>query len=82
MNDLLRRYGLYRDPAHGWIAGVAAGLAERFGIGVAAARLVFVLLAIVTTPILALIAYAALAIFMPIRPVFLDLRAERRSYYR
>jgi phage shock protein PspC (stress-responsive transcriptional regulator) len=78
MNDLFRSYGLYRDPARGWFAGVAAGLAERFGITDVAARLVFVLLAIAATPILALIVYAALAIFMPVRPALFDARAERR----
>ena len=36
---MIYRYGFYRDPARGWVAGVAAGLAERFGVSAGVLRL-------------------------------------------
>ena len=48
---MINRYGLYRDPSRGWIAGVAAGLSERFGVSTGVIRLVFVLLALVAHPL-------------------------------
>jgi phage shock protein C len=77
------RYGLYRDPNNGWIAGVAAGLGERFGVSVGVIRLVFVLFALVAHPLSALVVYALLAFLMPSRPVR-DLYVSSRAwrYYR
>ncbi len=75
---MIYRYGLFRDPARGWIAGVAAGLAERFGLAVGVIRLVFVLLALAGTPILAAIGYAALAVLLPARPLLIDARTYDR----
>jgi len=66
---MINRYGLYRDPSKGWIAGVAAGLGERFGVNTTVIRLVFVLFAFAATPFTALIVYALLAFVMPSRPV-------------
>ena len=33
-------YGLYRDRENGWIFGVCAGIADRFGFGVMTVRIV------------------------------------------
>nr|QOL00392.1 hypothetical protein [uncultured organism] len=82
MNRLFREYGLYRDPARGWIAGVAAGLALRFGVNDGVIRIAFVVLALAATPMLALIAYVLLAVLMPAGPVLLDRRADRAWRYR
>jgi phage shock protein C len=66
---MINRYGLHRDPTKGWIAGVAAGLGERFGISTGVIRLVFVIFALVAHPLTALVVYAVLAFLMPSRPV-------------
>jgi phage shock protein C len=59
--------GLYRDPAHGRIAGVCAGLANYFGIGVGAMRLsVIVLGCVFLGPVL--FGYVLLAVLLPRRP--------------
>jgi phage shock protein C len=75
---MIERYGLFRDPTRGWIAGVAAGLGERFGVSTGIIRLVFVLFAVTGTPILALITYAVLAFLMPARPLMIDASYRRR----
>ena len=80
---MINRYGLYRDPTNGWIAGVAAGLGERFGVNTTVIRLVFILFACTATPLTALIVYAVLAFVMPSRPVreiYSSSRAWRREY--
>ena len=77
------RYGLYRDPTNGWVAGVAAGLGERFGVSVGVIRIVFVLFALAAHPLTALVVYAVLAFLMPSRPIrdlYVSTRAWR--YYR
>jgi len=79
---MIYRYGLYRDPARGWVAGVAAGLAERFGVSAGVLRLCFLLMAFMGTPILAGVLYAVLAVLMPARPLLIDARPYRREYWR
>jgi phage shock protein PspC (stress-responsive transcriptional regulator) len=79
---MIDRYNLFRDPAHAVIAGVAAGLAERFAVEAWVIRLVFVLLALGGTPILAVIVYAALALLLPIRPALPEPRSGRDWRYR
>ena len=66
---MINRYGLHRDPTRGWIAGVAAGLGERFGVSTGVIRLVFVIFALVAHPLTAIVVYALLAFMMPSRPV-------------
>src|SRR3954449_2182864 len=39
---------LRRDPAHGWVAGVFAGLGERLGVDPLVLRVAFVVVAVVT----------------------------------
>ena len=79
---MIYRYGLYRDPARGWIAGVAAGLAERFGVSAGVIRLCFLLMAFMGTPVLAGVLYAVLAVLMPARPLIVDARPFRRESWR
>jgi len=64
---MIDRTRLYRDPSRGWIAGVAAGLADGFGVNAGVIRLVFVLLALTGTPVAALILYVLLCLFVPVR---------------
>lgn len=73
---------LYRDPANGRIAGVCAGLAEYFELSVAFTRILFVLLVFVTTPVLATLIYAILALVMPVRPWRLDAQSWPRPWRR
>jgi phage shock protein PspC (stress-responsive transcriptional regulator) len=75
---MIYRYGLFRDPARGWIAGVCAGLGERFGVVPGVIRLVFVLFALTGTPVLAAIVYAVLAVLVPARPLIIDAAYRRR----
>jgi phage shock protein C len=77
---MMYRYGLYRDPSRGWIAGIAAGLGERFGVSTGIIRLVFVLFALTGTPVLAAIVYAVLAVLIPAKPLVID--ASYRRHWR
>ena len=76
---MINRYSLYRDPSKGWIAGVAAGLGERFGVSTGVIRLVFVLLALVAHPLTAFVVYAVLAFLMPLRPAR-DMYVSNRAW--
>lgn len=75
---MIYRYGLFRDPSQGWIAGVAAGLGERFGVSAFIIRLVFVLFALTGTPVLAAIIYAVLAVVIPAKPLIINASYRRR----
>jgi phage shock protein C len=75
---MIARYGLYRDPARGWIAGVCAGLGERFGVSTGVIRMVIVLLAVAGTPVAAAIVYAVMAVLIPARPLIVDASYRRR----
>jgi phage shock protein C len=79
---MIYRYGLYRDPARGWIAGVCAGLADRFGVTAGVIRLCLLLMAFMGTPILACVLYAVFAVLMPVRPLLIEARPHRREYWR
>nr|QOL00390.1 phage shock protein C [uncultured organism] len=62
--------GLYRDPAHGRIAGVCAGLANYFGVSIGGMRLAVIVLGFVFFgPVL--FGYILLAVLLPRRPAFL-----------
>jgi len=74
------RHCLYRDPANGRIAGVCAGLADYFELGAGFVRILFVLLVFVTTPVLAVLIYAILALAMPVRPWRSDYGYRHRGW--
>lgn len=59
--------GLYRSREHKIIAGVAAGLAERFGIPIWLVRLFWILL-LLPGGIPGLIPYAILWVIIPLEP--------------
>jgi phage shock protein C len=65
------QFGLYREPARGWIAGVCAGIAERLQIGCGWVRLAFIVLGLALHGIIALLLYIALAVVMKKRPVMM-----------
>jgi phage shock protein PspC (stress-responsive transcriptional regulator) len=77
---MINRYGLYRDPTHGWIAGVASGLGQRFGVSTGVIRLVFVVFALLAHPMTALVVYALLALLMPARSYMIETAADRRRW--
>ena len=56
---------LVRRPDKGMIAGVAAGVADRYGIEVTLVRIAFVGLAIITSGIPVVILYLIAAVIMP-----------------
>ena len=60
-------HGLYRSRKHKIIAGVAAGLAERFGIPIWLMRLFWVLL-LLPGGIPGLLPYAILWVIIPLEP--------------
>lgn len=61
------RYRLYRVPGRGWLAGVAAGMADYLGADVRLVRLGWVLALIFFTPP-AVIAYVVMTVVIPRRP--------------
>jgi phage shock protein PspC (stress-responsive transcriptional regulator) len=65
------QFGLYREPARGWIAGVCAGIAEKLQIGCGWVRLAFIVLGLALHGIIALLLYIALAVVMKKRPVMM-----------
>jgi phage shock protein C len=75
------RYHLYRDPAHGVLAGVCAGIAEYFGLDRIVVRLAFIVGLILVFPPTA-IAYVVLAIALPKRPPALYANREDESFWR
>lgn len=72
---------LYRDPEHGLLAGVCAGIADYLGIERIVIRLAFVL-ALVLFIVPAAFAYILLAIALPKRPAALYASEEERAFWR
>ena len=75
------RYRLYRDPGHGIIAGVCAGIADYLGIERIVIRLAFVV-ALVFFIVPAVLAYIVLAIALPKRPPALYRSEEEAAFWR
>jgi phage shock protein C len=75
------RYRLYRDPEHGLLAGVCAGIADYLGIERIVIRLAFVV-ALVCFIVPAAVAYIVLAIALPKRPPALAMSGEERAFWR
>ena len=78
---MIYRHGLYRNPSRGYIAGVAAGLGERFGVNPIVLRVAFVLFAL-STHVLAVIAYAVLAVMLPSKPLVIEAYPSSRRWRR
>jgi phage shock protein C len=75
------RIRLYRDPDHGVLAGVCAGIAQYFGVDPIAVRLAFVLgLFLFFVP--AALGYVVLAFLLPRRPPALFASSEDEAFWR
>jgi phage shock protein C len=75
------RVRLWRDPDHGVLAGVCAGLANYFGIERVAVRLAFVL-GLVFFFVPAALGYVVLALALPKRPPALFKSGEEEAFWR
>jgi len=75
------RYRLYRDPEHGILAGVCAGIADYLGIERIVIRLAF-MLGLVFFIVPAGLAYILLAIALPKRPPALYRSDEEAAFWR
>ena len=75
------RHRLYRDPEHGLLAGVCAGIADYVGAERIVIRLAFVL-ALVLFIVPAAFAYILLAIALPKRPPSLYASEEEAAFWR
>jgi phage shock protein C len=74
-----RSHRAYRDPEHGLIAGVCAGIAEHLGFSIWLTRLITVALAwFFTVPVI--ITYIVIAIVLPERPLHYGGEDERRFW--
>ena len=75
------RHRLYRDPEHGLLAGVCAGIADYLGIERIVIRLGFVV-GLVFFIVPAAFAYILLAIALPKRPPALSMSGEEAAFWR
>jgi phage shock protein C len=75
------RYRLYRDPDHGVLAGVCAGISAYFGVDRVAVRIAFVL-ALVFLFVPAALGYVVLAIALPKRPPALFASGDDEAFWR
>jgi len=75
------RYRLYRDPGHGLLAGVCAGIADYLGVERIVIRLGFVV-ALVFFVVPAALAYIVLAVALPKRPPALRMSEEEAVFWR
>jgi phage shock protein C len=75
------RYRLYRDPDHGVLAGVCAGISAYFGVDRVAVRLAFVV-ALLFFFVPAALGYVVLAIALPKRPPALFASGEEEAFWR
>lgn len=65
--DARRPQRLYRDPHHGKLMGVCAGMADYFGWNVTLIRIIAII-ALLWFHVVALIAYFALGFLLPTKP--------------
>lgn len=72
---------LYRDPEHGQLGGVCAGIAEYFGIGAGVVRVLAALGALVFT-VPTLLAYAIAWAVLPRRPAHMYRSDEEARFWR
>lgn len=76
-----RAQRFYRDPAHGKLMGVCAGLADCFGWNVTLVR-ILAIIALIWFNALTLIAYFVLGLMLPTRPETLCDRDADEEYWR
>lgn len=75
------RQRLYRDGERAWLAGVCAGIADYFGIGVGLARILAVL-ALFFFPPPILFGYLVLSLVLKRKPEHLYASAEEEVFWR
>lgn len=75
------RHRLYRDPEHGILAGVCAGIADYLGAERIVIRLAFVL-ALILFIVPAMLVYILLAIALPKRPPALYASTAEAAFWR
>lgn len=75
------RWRVWRDPDHGWIAGVCAGIADHLGIAPALVRALAVL-GLIFFLIPTAVAYVALALVLRPKPKTLFASPEQEAFWR
>jgi phage shock protein C len=75
------RWRVWRDPDHGWIAGVCAGIADHLGIAPGLVRLVAVV-GLVAFSVPTLVGYVALALVLKPKPPELFADPAQESFWR
>jgi phage shock protein C len=75
------RQRLYRDPRRGWFAGVCAGIADYFGVGVGLVRFLMFLSAIFFT-MPTLFGYLVAALVLRRKPEHLYASGEEEAFWR
>ena len=78
---LADRWRVWRDPEHGWIAGVCAGIADHLGIAPALVRGLTVL-GLIFFLVPTAVAYVALAVVLQPKPKALFASAEQEAFWR
>ena len=73
--------GMYRDRENGWIFGVCAGIAERFGFGTFAVRMVAVISLVLFFWATAL-AYLGATLLLRERPLIYSGKAREYEFWR
>jgi len=73
--------GLYRDRENGWIFGVCAGLADRFGLNVGPLRLIAIIALLLAFWLTAAI-YAAMVLLIPEKPLVYSGRMSESEFWR
>jgi len=79
--DVFLRNRLVRDSTRGWLAGVCAGIADRFDMSPGVVRLLFIVLAIFVAFWPMALIYILLAWFMP-RPLLIEEDPWSRRWHR
>jgi phage shock protein C len=74
--------GLYRDPEHGKIAGVCAGLGAYFGVRVGGVRLALILLSVFGFFGPVFVGYVVLAVLLHRRPAHLFKDSDDQAFWQ
>jgi phage shock protein C len=73
--------GLYRNPARGYLAGVAAGIADYFGVQPRVVRIMLVVLSLFGFFGPILVGYVVMAVLLPARPPHLYRDREDEAFW-